>query len=181
MFIDDRLAFKVGNRVMDIRTAVPFNEKCRVRLKRNMLNMDMRFAALAKALQKHIGVLRSCQRLHQWILPTGKILVPAAYGAARKISFPVAVLTPRYSNLPGDPLQAASTQIDGRAGCVLASFHFPSEEGLPLNFSYFIRNAASASASLPKALYCALTKPCTCFSHAAHEVKTPVLRPCHTT
>ena len=33
--------------------------------------------------------------------------------------------TPRYSSLPGAPLHAASTQMDGRIGLTLASLHLP--------------------------------------------------------
>src|SRR5689334_7031536 len=109
------------------------------------------------------------------------LLVPSAYGPQRKNSLPVSVFTPRYSSLPGEPLQAASTQMEGSLGCRLAVRHFPSVEDLPLKFSYFARKAASASASLSKALYCAPVNPFTCFSQSTHEVKTPVLRPFQTT
>src|SRR5687768_15566798 len=64
------------------------------------------------------------------------LFVPSGNGPTRKISFCESVWTPRYSSLPGDPLQAASTQMEGRIGLTLASFHFPCEAGFPLNAAY---------------------------------------------
>src|SRR4030095_4907799 len=87
------------------------------------------------------------------------LLVPSGYGPARNNSLPDSVSTPRYSILPGEPSQAASTLMDGRIGFSSTTFHFPREEDLPLYASYFDRNADSASLNEPNALNSAPTNP----------------------
>src|ERR1051325_45491 len=109
------------------------------------------------------------------------LFVPSGNGPNRKISSPDSVNTPRYSSFRGEPLQAASTQIDGRMGWMLASLHFPIEAGLPLKDSYTDWYAVRASRNEPNDLYCAPAKPLTCFSASGQVVKMPGLRPFQTT
>ena len=64
MFVDDRLAFKMRGGIVNIRAAVTFDEKGRIRFERNMLNVDMMSAMLSKTLQERVRLLCGGERLN---------------------------------------------------------------------------------------------------------------------
>ena len=74
MFVNDRLAFEVRHRIMDVRAAIARDEERGIRLRGDMLNVDVISAMLAEALQECVCLLRRLQWLDQWMLTAGEIV-----------------------------------------------------------------------------------------------------------
>jgi hypothetical protein len=75
MLVDNRLAFEMGDPIVDVRAAVTGNKECRVRLPGDVLDVDMMPAMLAEALQEHVGLLGGLHWVYKWILSPGEIIL----------------------------------------------------------------------------------------------------------
>src|ERR1700690_737476 len=74
MFDDQRLAFKVCHRIVNVRAIGAANEECGSGTQSHVLNMNMMLMMLAEALKQFIGSLGGIQRLDQFHSAAGEVI-----------------------------------------------------------------------------------------------------------